>query len=218
MRKKKTHSHKKIIVGGAIAAAGLAILFGSKLLSVPAYTAIRVFDGDTFETKEKQYIRLSAIDAPEMGRCGSSEAKAALAKLVVGKKLYIKILYHQGARENGLVYSEDGLVNAQMLTAGWAILNDRDNVDLPEIKEATTKARSEKIGIFSELCTQTVNAAHPSCNIKGNIRNDGEKKTYHMPGCQSYSTTEVQLYQGDQWFCSEKEAQKAGFVKAAQCP
>jgi micrococcal nuclease len=205
------------MVGSAIAATGLAILFGAKLLSVPAYTAIRVFDGDTFETKEKQYIRLSAIDAPEMSRCGSEEAKAALAKLIVGKKLYIKILYHQGARENGLVYSEDGLVNAQMLAAGWAILNDRDNVDLPEIKEATVKARSQKIGIFSELCTQTVNVDHPSCNIKGNVR-EKNLKTYHVPGCQSYATTEVQLYQGDQWFCSEKDAQKAGFAKATQCP
>jgi hypothetical protein len=28
----------------------------------------------------------------------------------------------------------------------------------------------------------------------------------------------IQLHQGDQWFCTEKEAVKAGFVKAGGCP
>ncbi len=32
-----------------------------------------------------------------------------------------------------------------------------------------------------------------------------------------YEKTEVQLYMGDQWYCTEKEAIKAGYVKATDC-
>ncbi len=194
----------------------MAILIGSNVLSVPSSTAISAFDGDTFVTKEKQYIRLSGIDAPETGRCGSTEAKKALESLVIGKPLYIKVLYHTGARSNGLVYGKSGLVNAEMLRQGWAIYNDRDNVDLPELAKATKEARENKRGIFSSLCTQTVNAEKPSCDIKGNVLENGDKR-YHLPSCASYAATVVQLYNGDTWFCTETDAQKAGFIKSDRC-
>lgn len=41
-----------------------------KPFQVPAYVVARVIDGDTFETAEKQLIRLSAADAPELEYCG----------------------------------------------------------------------------------------------------------------------------------------------------
>ncbi len=216
---KKKVSYKNRIVAGITAAAagtGIALYIGAKLIGVPSYTAIRVFDGDTFETKEKQYIRVSGIDAPELGRCGSEEAKKMLEKLVLGKKLYIKVYYHQGARLNGLVYNDHGVVSTAMLSSGWAVLNDRDNVDLPEFIEATQKARAEKVGIFGPKCTQTINTSKPSCNIKGNIRKG--KKIYHLSACKSYKTADIQLYNDDEWFCTEKEAREAGFTKATQCP
>lgn len=213
MRKKKITHRKRILAG--LMATGLALYFGSKLINVPSYTAIRVFDGDTFETREKQYIRVSGIDTPELGMCGSEEAKQALEQLVLNKKLYIKVLYHQGARSNGLVYSSEGLISTAMLVSGWAVLNDRDNVDLPELTDAAKQAKAAKRGLFSELCTQTVNKEKPSCVIKGNIRSN--EKTYHTPDCKSYKTTEIQLYNGDTWFCTEKQAKEAGFVKATQC-
>lgn len=217
MGKKNVPPRNQILTGltAVVAGTGLALYFGTKLIGVPYYTAIRVFDGDTFETKEKQYIRMSGIDAPELGRCGSEEAKQMLEKLVLGKKLYIKVYYHQGARLNGLVYNDKGLVSTAMLSSGWAVFNDRDNVDLPEFTEATHKARVEKSGIFGPKCTQTTNTAKPSCNIKGNIRKG--KKIYHLPACKSYKTTDIQLYNGDEWFCTEKEAKDAGFTKATQC-
>lgn len=124
--------------------ASLFLSFGKgKPITVPNYSAIRVFDGDTFETNEKQYIRLSGINSPEMGQCGSDEAKKELEKLILGKKLYIKVLYHIGSRMMGLVYTDDGLVSTAMLAS---------------------------------------------------------------------------LHHGDRWFCTEKEARKAGFRKAETCP
>jgi len=198
--------------------ASLLLSFGKgKAIPVPSYTAIRVFDGDTFETKEKQYIRLSGINAPEKGFCGSGEAKKELEKLILGKKLYIKVLYHIGSRSMGLVYSDDGLVNAAMLASGWAELNDRENLDLPEFKTVTRYARDKQIGVFSGLCTQTTNSKSSKCVIKANVTTNS-KPTYHFPGCQAYAITKLELHHGDRWFCTEREAQKAGFRKAKTCP
>ncbi len=210
------------IAGATVAAvaigASLFLTFGkNRPIAVPSYTAIRVFDGDTFETKEKQYIRLSAVDAPETGVCGSNEAKATLEKLVLNKPLYLKNLYHDSTRSMALVYTKDGLVNAAMLASGWAEMNDRENVDLPELGTATTEARKKQIGLFSNLCTQSANPNNPKCIIKANNTSQG-KPTYHFPGCKSYTTTKVELHHGDRWFCTEKEATDARYTKADTCP
>lgn len=208
------------ITAAAVAvSASLFLTFSKedKPITVPSYTAIRVFDGDTFETKEKQYIRLSGADAPETGLCGSAEAKAALEKLILNKPIYLKTLYHDSTRSMALVYTNKGLVNAAMLASGWAELNDRENIDSPEMSDASKLARNKQIGVFSTLCTQNTNPKNPTCDIKGNmVKGDGQ--TYHLPGCNSYKTTKVELHHGDQWFCTEKEAIAAGFIKAKTCP
>jgi len=207
-------------VAAATAAIGASLFLTfskGKPMPVPSYTAIRVFDGDTFETKEKQYVRLSGINAPETGMCGSREAKETLEKLVLGKPLYVKVLYHIGSRSMGLVYSEEGLVNAAMLTSGWAELNDKDNLDLPEFYTATKEAREQKKGVFASRCTQPTNPTNSRCVIKANVTTNNVP-TYHLPGCNSYKTVDVQLHHGDRWFCTEKEAKKAGFRKAETCP
>lgn len=227
MLKKKDHLSKhrlsKQKIAGVTAAtvavgASLFLSFGKgKPVPVPSYTATRVFDGDTFETKEKQYIRLSGINTPEMGQCGSTEAKKTLEKLILGKPLYVKVLYHIGSRSMGLVYTDEGLVSTAMLASGWAELNDRENLDLQELKDATNQAREKKIGVFSDLCTQETNPKQPTCSIKANVTTNG-LPTYHFPGCQTYATTKLELHHGDRWFCTEKEALKAGFRKAKTCP
>ncbi len=208
-----------VALTAAAVGASLFLSFGKgkPQIPVPSYSAVRVFDGDTFETKEKQYIRRSGIDTPELGQCGSDEAKKALEKLILGKPLYIKVFYHIGSRKMGLVYTDEGLVSTAMLASGWAELNDRENLDLQELKNATNQAREKKIGVFSGLCTQETNPKDPTCSIKANVTTNG-LPTYHFPGCQTYATTKLELHHGDRWFCTEKEAVKAGFRRAETCP
>ena len=55
------------------------------------------------------------------------------------------------------------------------------------------------------------------CIIKGNV-NSKKEHIYHFPGCGSYEKTQIHPEEGDQWFCSEVEAQAAGFRKAGNCP
>ena len=53
----------------------------------------------------------------------------------------------------------------------------------------------------------------PGCNIKGNINDRGEY-IYHMPGQKYYSRTVISTSRGERWFCSEEEAQAAGWRRA----
>lgn len=52
-----------------------------------------------------------------------------------------------------------------------------------------------------------------SCKIKGNISRD-KSKIYYMPGHSRYSQVKVSPKNGEQWFCSEQEAIKAGWQTA----
>ncbi|MDG4898839.1 hypothetical protein P9272_35755 [Mesorhizobium sp. WSM4976] len=52
------------------------------------------------------------------------------------------------------------------------------------------------------------------CNIKGNISYYGGQKIYHVPGQEYYSETRINPLKGERWFCSEAEAQAAGWRRA----
>ncbi|MBM4221264.1 MAG: thermonuclease family protein [Gammaproteobacteria bacterium] len=48
------------------------------------------------------------------------------------------------------------------------------------------------------------------CLIKGNIGSGG-KRIYHVPGSTWYADTRIDESKGERWFCSEEEAQAAGW-------
>jgi endonuclease YncB( thermonuclease family) len=60
-------------------------------------------------------------------------------------------------------------------------------------------------------------AMPPSCSIKAKLavraRVTGNVGIYHLQGCRSYAP----LTKPDRWFCSEEDAQAAGFRKAYNC-
>lgn len=209
-----------LTVGTAIlgAAGWWIVKTPSGSLTVPAYRMSQVIDGDTFVTTEKQTIRLISIQAPELGRCYSSESAATLTKLIQNKKLYLKVIYTDSYyRQVSLVYTDQGLVNSAMVSLGAAYFaNGYDYGDV--FRPAMIRAREQKLGIFSPKCLSAANPNHPNCVIKAN-RNitHNSLHTYRFPGCGQYNNTLVQLSEGDQWFCTEKEAQKAGFTKAGDC-
>ena len=211
-------------IGAAAVATALAagtyfmISFGKgKIFPVPAYQVLRVIDGDTFETTDHQRIRVASIQAPELNQCGWEEAKTKLEKLIVDKRVYLKVIYRDPyQRLVSLVYVDSSFVNEEMLAGGYVYYLRSVQGEIGEtLKIATDKARQKKTGIFSDTCTQMLNKEKPACNVKGNTRNGN---IYYVPKCGVYDNVEVQLYLGDRWFCSEKEAVKAGFRKPEQCP
>lgn len=61
------------------------------------------------------------------------------------------------------------------------------------------------------LAAQADNAPpNPQCMIKGNINDHGDR-IYHVPGDTWYARTKVDVSKGERWFCSEREAQAAGW-------
>lgn len=197
----------KILGVGAITIAGL--------LQLTSYKAMRIIDGDTFETTNKQIVRINNIDAPENGACGSSEATQKLERLIMNKNLYMKVVLRDGFRLVANVYTINGAVAQQMIESGWAEYTGKTTDD--SLRSARQKSKDEKIGIFDERCLQTQNPDNPKCVIKGNDKARSTNMNYRFPGCGQYDRTEVWTSFGDRWFCTEAEAQKAGFVKGKDC-
>ncbi len=64
------------------------------------------------------------------------------------------------------------------------------------------------------LAAGIANQEAPSqCQIKGNISKKGAR-IYHVPGGRWYDRTKIDLAKGERWFCSEPEAEAAGWRKA----
>lgn len=210
---KKMDAWKNIIVAGALTAS-LGIGFWA---SKAFYEVTSVTDGDTFVTKEKQYIRLDSVNAPEIDSCLGKEARAELEKLVLNKKVFLKVTYTNGSRLIASAYTISGNVGELMLKKGMATFTDKGTQKGSGLLETANIARSKRLGVYSSICTQSVNPVNPKCNIKGNLNNSNLNKFYRYPSCDLYDITLIQLHLGDKWFCSEREALKAGFSKATDC-
>lgn len=222
MRRKIKIKNKILIIPGflLIIASFLANLFLYQKLQVAeeSIRVERVIDGDTFVFQNQQKIRLFATDAPLLDFCGGQEAKDYLEELILGKTVRVERKFIDGyQRINALVFRGSKLINEEMLEAGWAIYDGSDKDEKALLKKAFNKAREEEKGIFSQLCRQKENLENPECSIKGNIVVLTGDKYYHFPGCRQYEQTIVEKNRGEQWFCTEKEAQEAGYKKAKGC-
>lgn len=218
MKTKKFFLKKAILATVIVGTTGMWFLqSGKNLIQLPTTTATKIVDGDTFWVKENQVIRLAYANAPEIDRCGGIEAKKALELILKDKQIYYKVNFRdQFYRLISQAYTINGSVDEAMLKSGWAYYEGR--TDVPKgIADAAAKAKSKKVGIYSEKCTQTKNPDKPNCLIKGNNRAESNDKLYRFPGCGQYNNTYIQLFMGDQWFCGEKEAIKAGYSKGSDC-
>lgn len=176
---------------------------------------ISVYDGDTLILDNKERLRLRQLDAPELTFCGGIEAKETLKKLVMGKRVRItEQIPDQQGRGMALVYAGNTLVNKELLAKGLARYHHDTTSQAELLKTAADVAKENKLGIFG-ACQSLTNTKNPSCVIKGN--RDRLRKTYHVPGCTQYPYTVVEEDIGEQWFCTEKEAKAAGYVKSERC-
>ena len=58
-------------------------------------------------------------------------------------------------------------------------------------------------------------APSPECVIKGNVNRRGER-IYHLPGQLNYAQINMAKGLGERWFCTEVEAEAAGWRKATR--
>lgn len=75
-------------------------------------------------------------------------------------------------------------------------------------------APTSKAGAAGAGATAPVQRPSGNCMIKGNISSSG--RIYHLPGSAAYDKTQIDESRGERWFCTEAEAQAAGWRSLAQ--
>jgi endonuclease YncB( thermonuclease family) len=185
-------------------------------------------------------LRMFGIDAPELSQrceaggsvypCGEW-ARDALAGKVAGARVDCDQQDYDARNGRPVVTCRIGSqdLNAWLVDQGWAVAYRHYSIAYVAKEEA---AKAQRRGLWrgafvmpwdwrrGSRLPQEATAADPvpltsptNCVIKGNISSSGER-IYHMPGQQHYAATKITESKGEHWFCSEAEAQAAGWRKS----
>jgi len=206
---------------GLVVSVVLNVVLGYKMYSRGEQKILvtNVVDGDTFDIKSGERVRMYGINAPEYPEgCLSRESKNRLVELILNKE--IKIIdkgKDNFGRSLGIIYTDKLLINKVLVTEGLAMYEGKENPDdreMLDIENANNEAKMALRGLWSSKCSQP----NKNCVIKGNFRQAVKTKIYTMPDCYNYDKIIVDPAGKDKWFCSEAEAIEAGFVKSKDCP
>ncbi|MBS0482838.1 MAG: thermonuclease family protein [Proteobacteria bacterium] len=230
------HRCSRIWFSGLFAASFLAYPSQAQIVSGEATAA----DGDSLVVGGKR-VRLFGIDAPELAQsctkqgiawnCGE-QARDNLAELVKGQTVYCQGQgVDQHARLVAVCSAGNVELNEAMVAYGWAIAyREFSDAYVP----AEIRAKANGFGIWSSQFQNpaeyrlsllpappvaAARAASPpprrgattsplACVIKGN-RNRRGQWIYHLPGMPYYEQTRA-----EEMFCTEAEAQAAGYRRA----
>lgn len=212
---------KNILLITLLAIASVSVFLNTKLYKTisDANRVVEVVDGDTFQLQSGKRVRLMGVDAPEFARCGGSEARKKLTALILNKTVTLSEEVTEAyGRSLALVFAEGKFVNKIMLESGWGRTDYRANSKREELTKAFHLAQSKKLGIFSALCREEQTKTENNCVIKANIDKGTYERFYHLPNCKQYNQVVIEKDIGERYFCTEAEAQKAGFIKSANCP
>lgn len=190
---------------------------------------VGITDGDTLTLlvpgNRQVKIRLSEIDAPERNQPYGAKSKTALSNLVFGKTIFVKdTTSDRYGRTVGRVHTNSADVSAEMVRSGaaWVYTKYASDPTLPVLQK---DAKHNKMGLWMldnpippwEWRKGTRNGKTSigtgkgnSCLIKGNINRKGDH-IYHVPSGRDYAATVINTSKGERWFCSETEAQQAGW-------
>lgn len=194
--------------------------FSWQHFSCQSFTVTEVVDGDTIKLNDGRTIRYISIDSPEERDCFAQEAEEINKELVLGNQVRLERDTNEMDRFGrylAYVYVQNGekeiFVNEYLLAQGAGeFFLDTVNLRYQELLvQAAEKAHQENKGLW-QTC-----APNPQigCQIKGNV-DRLDKRWYHLPSFRHYEATEVNLEHGDRWFCTEEDAQAAGFEKARE--
>lgn len=220
---------------------GYTVVKGSEVdanFDTVPHTVARVIDGDTIEV-EKVKVRLLGINAPERGECYFEESKRVLETLVEGKQVSLQKditakdrhgrLLRYVTLPNSNPAADNIFINTELVERGFAfaeaISPDTKYRDLFATAERKAKAAGEGLWGGCEVDAKTAEdlreedsiAPSPECTIKGNISEKGYGKNYFLEGCPNYSRIKVDSRKGESYFCSERDAKKAGFTRSDSC-
>lgn len=202
-----------------------------------------VIDGDTVEIAGKR-IRFSGIDAPESRQycedakgfeysCGRRAAQALDEFLAASRPLHCSFVDrdHYGRLVGNCERADGHSVQRWLVEEGLALDWPRYSNGAYAAEQATAKAarrglwqgrfdqpwdwraaNADKVDTISERPIGL--GLFRGCSIKGTIAINSGERIYHVPGQEHYSETKISPQYGERWFCSEQEAQTAGWRKA----
>lgn len=181
-----------------------------------------VVDGDTLDVKlddgSVERVRLLLIDTPEtkhptIGVEPFGPEASEFTLQLEGETVELELDAAERDRYGRLlayVWHEGEMFNEKLLEEGLArvAVYPPNTRYVDEFREIEDEAKTNEIGIWSKENYQTAeknNEPLEGCTIKGNINSRGDK-IYHTEGSSFYDQTIP-----EEWFCSEIEAQEAGF-------
>lgn len=190
----------------------------------------RVIDGDTIEIAGVR-IRLEGIDAPETGQtcskadgtswsCGNAAA-AALERMVRGQTVSCDGTgLDKYGRTLAVCFVAEHEINADLVAQGhaWAFVRYSSRYVAEEASARAAHAglwQGEAVPAWEYRRQQWTSAAAEvprDCAIKGNVGHNGA--IYHMPWSPWYAKVRMDTGHGKRWFCTEADAQAAGFRPA----
>lgn len=197
-----------------------------------------VIDGDTIAVSgTEERIRLYGIDAPESGQtCDDAGGKRYLSGTraadhlaqLIGRSGRVQCFEADRDRYGRIVAEcvmrDNVILNAAMVRSGWAV--EYDEYSDGRYSEEERTARKSRRGMWQgkfvvpsewrrgdQLASERAASGQPEgCAIKGNISGNG--RIYHMPGDHSYGRTKIDEGDRERWFCSQAEAEAAGWRPA----
>jgi len=173
-------------------------------------------------------IRLAGIEAPEaeqrcgqggrQAKCGAT-AQQALSRAVGSQRIRCM---PEGTDNAGLTLAYctagDTDINSELVRKGHVFA---EQSLFARYASQEREARSGKVGLWvggeaerpsayrAKVWEEAKRRAPDGCPIKGLVR-DGDR-IYLLPGAPDYERGRVQTSRGGRWFCSEQDAQSAGF-------
>ncbi len=120
--------------------------------------ATYIIDGDTFVTQEGKKVRLIGVNTPEMGEPYYTQARNALADMILNKTIRLEKDISDVDRYGRLlryVYVGDVFVNLELVKQGYAqVATYPPDVKYKEMfLEAQRKAKEDKKGLWGEKAT-----------------------------------------------------------------
>ena len=190
-----------------------------------------VTDGDSLKVSGHR-VRLHGIDAPESAQtcradgkpwsCGTA-ATSALRKRLAGRPVACE---ERDRDRYGRIVAICRIagkdVNAWMVAQGWALAYRKYSTDyVPQERAAKAARRGLWRGAFvppwdwrrGKRLQGAVRTGAGECRIKGNISRTGAR-IYHVPGGRSYDRTRIDTSKGERWFCTEAQAEAAGWRRS----
>ncbi|MGE7183091.1 thermonuclease family protein [Peribacillus sp. NPDC006672] len=204
---------------------------------------VRVVDGDTVKIKmtngKEETVRLLLVDTPEtvhpskpVQPFGPEASKFTKDLMPAGSNVEVETGIGERDKYGRLLayfYVDGKMVNKLLLEKGLArvaYVYAPNTKYLDEFEDIQKQAQKDEVGIWSienyatskgfddsksGETSEKKNTVNSSCNnpkIKGNINSKGNK-IYHIPSGQYYEITKP-----EEMFCTEQDAQDAGFRKS----